>query len=344
MPEDTMPEDTLLVLRGDEIAELLAGREAEIVERVAQAYTAHALGHSSLPHSNFLRFPDSSRDRIIALPAYLGQPVEVAGIKWIASVPANVERGLERASAAMILNHRATGRPFAFLEASIISARRTAASAALAARALHRGTPPDTIGLVGCGVINFEIARFLRNVWPGIERFRLVDLSRQRAEQLGDRLNRALGTQVEIAADLDEVLASCEVVSFATTVVEPFVPSLAACPTGATVLHVSLRDLLPEVILAADNVVDDVDHVARAGTSIDLAAQSAGHRDFIRAEIGDVLLGRAPEAPADQITVFSPFGLGILDLAVADLVFRLARAAGVGTEVRGFLPTPWTER
>ena len=161
----------------------LEGREEQVLEAVQKAYETHSRGASSLPHSSFLRFPDSDKDRIICLPAYLGDDYQLAGVKWIASMPDNVARGMERASAVMILNDRVTGRPTAVMEGSIISKQRTAASAALASKVLAP-REPEAIGFVGCGPINAAVAQFLAGTWPNVRRFMAFDLDPARAEAI----------------------------------------------------------------------------------------------------------------------------------------------------------------
>jgi ornithine cyclodeaminase len=341
-----MYDGDLLILKGNEISALLYGRELDLVETVRRAYVAHGAGGSSLPHSIFLRFPGDQQSRIIALPAYLGAGFDVAGIKWVSSFPRNLAAGLERASAVVILNSAATGNPEAIIEGSIISAKRTAASAALAAQTLHSSPTVERAGLIGCGLINYEVARSLRALWPALDTLVIHDLDAARAAQFKSKCESAFsGLTVEVAPDLAHVLRSAPLISLATTATTPHIASLAECRAGTTVLHVSLRDLAPEAILACDNVVDDVDHVCRAQTSIHLAEQLTGRRDFIRAPLSDVLSGASPARPDDDgVTVFSPFGLGVLDLAVAQFVCELARREQLGLAVSSFLPTPWHQR
>jgi 2,3-diaminopropionate biosynthesis protein SbnB len=334
-----MPGSDVLIIGASEVEAALKGCEESVLDAVRKAYESHSRGASSLPHSSFLRFPDSDKDRIICLPAYLGGEFELAGVKWIASMPDNVGRGMERASAVMILNDRLTGRPKAVVEGSIISKQRTAASAALASKVLAKGEP-DVIGFVGCGPINASVAQFLAAVWPNVSRFMTFDLDPTRAEVFGEGLMALRpGAEFKVAASLQELLSDCPMVAFGTTAITPYVDDLNACPADATILHISLRDLQAGVILANHNIVDDIDHVNRAATSIHLASQQEGHTDFVHSSLGDILLGKAsvPERDGRKL-IFTPFGLGVLDLAVADLVMKTLAEDGGGTLVKSFLP------
>jgi 2,3-diaminopropionate biosynthesis protein SbnB len=329
----------LLVIAALDVEQALAGREESVLGAVQKAYETHARGASSLPHSSFLRFPDSDKDRIICLPAYLGEDYQLAGVKWIASMPDNVDRGMERASAVMVLNDRVTGRPQVLAEGSLISKARTAASAALASKVLAVAAP-ETIGFVGCGPINSAVAQYLAIVWPNVKRFIAFDLEPSRAEAFAETfLANRPGAQFKVGSSLEAVLSECSLVSFATTAIKPYLHSLDACPAGATILHVSLRDISADAILSNHNIVDDLEHVNRAATSIHLASQQVGHTDFVHCSLGDILLGRikVPDRD-DRKLVFSPFGLGVLDLAVADLVQNVVTEAGGGTRVSAFLP------
>jgi ornithine cyclodeaminase len=331
----------MLILTAHDVHRVLDGQEEQVLEAVHHAYLRHAAGETALPHSVFLRFPEDvhARDRIIALPAYLGGEAPVAGVKWISSFPANIDCGIERASAAIILNSMQTGHPEVFLEGSVISARRTAASAALAARLLATADDAAGVTLVGCGVINFEVLRFLSVVHPGLAEVTVHDLRADRAEAFALRCREALpALRVRFEADRDAALSAHTLVSVATTATTPYLDTAPLRP-GSLLLHVSLRDVLPEAVLTAVNMVDDADHVCRAATSLELAEQRAGDRSFIGASLGEVARsGGAGLRDPRRTTIFSPFGLGILDLAVAQLVRQQAEKAGLGVWVDRFLP------
>lgn len=342
-----MNRDDILFLKGDEIFALLKKCEQEILQTVKLTYQIHAQGDSSLPHSSCLRFPNNDKNRIIALPAYLGGELNTAGIKWIASFPDNLVMGMERSSAVLILNSTQTGRPQAIMEASAISAKRTAASAALAAHYLRDEQLLTTVGIIGCGLINFETVRFLLATHPEIETLFIYDLSRERAEEF-DRKCQQISPQlleVTILEEANAIFQKASVISLATTASNPHIFDISKRLPGSIILHTSLRDLSPEIILSSDNIVDDIDHVCRAQTSIHLAEQLTGNRDFIRCTLGDVLNGIAlGQQDNRKITIFSPFGLGILDIALGQLVYKLAIEQNQGTTIKSFLPTSWLHR
>ena len=91
-------------------------------------------------------------------------------------------------------------------------------------------------------------------------------------------------------------------------------------------LHISLRDLAPEILLRSQNVVDDVEQVMKADTSPHLAEQLTGNRSFVTGTLAEIMLGHQSVNRSRPI-IFSPFGMGILDVAVGKWVYDRAVAA-----------------
>jgi 2,3-diaminopropionate biosynthesis protein SbnB len=315
-------------------AEALSDSRSEVLAAVEKAYLAHDKGDSVNPPSHFLHFPANPANRIIALPAYLGGEVGISGLKWISSFPGNHELGLPRASAVLLLNDDRTGRPVACVEAAHISAVRTAASAALAVRALRSGGGPVSLGFVGAGVIACTIADFLHHTQLPVTRYVCHDLVTARAQRLCGHAEEHWPHSGD-AAGLDAALG-CDVVIFATTAGEPYLPETLRFRPGQTVLNISLRDIHPRTLLAAQNIVDDVDHCLRALTSPHLAEQLSGGREFVTGTLADVMLGRC-ELRSDKPVVFSPFGLGVLDIAVGAIVLSRAKHDARTVAVSDFL-------
>ena len=316
------------VIPGRQVHQVLSGNEKRVVEIVEAAYRVHGGGDTVNPPSYFLRFPDRPTSRIIALPASIGGEVGVDGLKWISSFPENVQRGVPRASAVLILNDHDTGYPLACMEASIISAARTAASAALAADVLTRGrNRPRRIGFFGVGLIARYIHTYLAGTGWDFDEIGVHDLSAEHAEGFQGYLERSgTGTQITIRETAEDLIRNSDFVVFATVAGQPHVSDVDWFTHNPLVLHVSLRDLSPEIILASTNIVDDVDHCLKADTSPHLAEQRTGNRDFLDGTLFDVLNGL--ELPTDRPLVFSPFGLGVLDLAVGKHVLDELAAAG----------------
>jgi ornithine cyclodeaminase len=315
------------VISGAQVRQVLHGQEKRVVELIEAAYRTHGVGRTVNPPSYFLRFPDRPTARIIALPASIGGDVNVDGLKWISSFPENVSSGLPRASAVLVLNEHDTGYPFACLESSVISAVRTAASAALAADWLCRDRArPARVGFVGTGLIARYVHTYLTATGWDFDEVGVHDLSSDHATGFRSYVEGS-GGGARVHDSAEALIRESDLVVFATVAGEPHVREPAWFEHNPLVLHVSLRDLSPEIVLSAANFVDDVDHCLKADTSPHLAEQLVGNRDFLNGTLHDVMTG-AVSVPTDRPVVFSPFGLGVLDLAVGKHVYDEVATAG----------------
>ncbi|MFI8831813.1 2,3-diaminopropionate biosynthesis protein SbnB [Streptomyces afghaniensis] len=323
------------VIGGRTARQIIADHRPGIVSEVRETYLTHRAGDTVNPDSHFLRFPEKPDSRIIALPAYLGGKHGLAGIKWISSFPRNIERGVPRASAALLLNDYTTGYPFAVLEASQISAARTAASAVLAAEVLTGGTAARRVLLVGGGIIARNITEFFAARGWTFDSVAVHDRSPEYAAALADHTSTRLGYASEVVSDLPAELEKADLVVLATTAAVPHIVDPGSFAPGQVVLNISLRDIAPEIIAESYNVVDDVEHCLKADTSVHLAEQKYGHRDFITGTLADVMRGDAVAAD-DKPLVFSPFGLGVLDLAVGAFVYQKAVETNSHTVIEDF--------
>lgn len=316
------------VVPGDVVQSVLDSALPQIVGTVADAYARHEDGQTVNPNSHFLRFPNSARNRIIALPAaFTGEEDAVSGLKWIASYPENLTNGMPRASAVLILNDGETGFPFAVMESAQISAIRTAASAALGLRAIANAGGANTsgrvpsLGIVGAGLIASTIARMLLAEGHAFNHVVVHDLRETSAHRLASDL-RDMGFENVSTGGLPKAL-DCETVVFATSAVKPYVGDGFRFRAGQTVANISLRDIAPELILDANNIFDDVDHCLQAETSPHLAEQQTGGRDFVTGTIVQLMREQVTLEP-QKPTIYSPFGMGILDLALGKMIFDAA--------------------
>lgn len=323
------------VIGADRVQPILDRLGPDLIDLVEQAYRSYGNGDAVNPDSYFLRFPSDPLSRIIALPAALfGNESAVSGIKWISSFPLNHSRGLPRASAVLILNDAITGFPFALLESACISAYRTAASAVLGARVIREKTrtSPKTISVVGAGYIAETILKMFRLDGWNFDRVDVHDLNEPAARKMRDQI--ACGDQKAEIVDLGAALDG-DIVLFTTTSSSPYVPADAHFRTDQIILNISLRDLPADVILQSNNIFDDVDHCLKSNTSPHLAEQASGNRDFVTGTVIQ-LMDNACMLDPQKATVYSPFGMGILDLSLGLKIYREASRNGLLTLIPSF--------
>ncbi len=328
----------LSIINGKTVCDLIRARRADCIEVVQRAYLAHAHGKAVNPDSYFLRFPEKPDCRIIALPAYVGDGFHVAGLKWIASYPGNVRRGFPRASAVLVLNDYETGYPFAILESSIISAARTAASGVLAAYWLNgESRRARSLGIVGTGVIARYVSDFLVDTGWDVDDVRLYDTSPLASVKFRDTACRVdRHRAVTVVPTVEQLLRESDLIVFTTVASTPHIADPSLFRHNPLVLHISLRDLAPEVLLASQNVVDDVEHVMKANTSPHLTEQRTGNRRFVTGTLAEIMQGTRQVDRGGAPIIFSPFGMGILDVALGKWVYDQAVAAGLDQRLQDF--------
>ena len=288
------------------------------------ALTAHAYKNYDQPPKPYLRpggrENEYDRGRFIAMPAYVGPPVNALGLKWIGSVPANVKRMIPRASAVVILNSLETGQPYAVIEAATLSSRRTAAVAAIAFE--HFGKHGAIVSLLGCGPINYEVTLALNATGIPIKEFRVFDPDFERANNFRLSLAWQLNTRIRVSPSPESCVSGSANVIAATTGAKGYIEPtwLNECKF---MLPLSLDDFRVETLLGADKVIaDDFDQSAREEKLFHHGVRDGRlSREKLYAELGEVVTGMKKGREADETIYLNAMGMAIEDVATAKAVF-----------------------
>src|SRR3954470_19025323 len=232
-----------------------------IVEVIERAFRIKAAGEVFMPPKVMITWSDEPgteelHGRIMAMPAYVGGEFDVAGLKWIPSVPDNpARRGLPRANALVLLSDRETGLPLGVMDGTIVSAMRTGAVTGVAAKHLA-AAGASAVCLLGAGVLAHTQLDALRAVLPGLREVRVFDPALDRLHRFCERQSGATGLVVRPCAGAEEAVRGAQVVVPATMAVEPtFAPDWLH--EGVTVVLVSSLDGPPELHAATDLLVVD---------------------------------------------------------------------------------------
>ena len=326
----------LHIITADVIKNIADDNDQQIYDEIKNIYNLHHMKKTTCPLSHFLWVSEEDSYRIIALPAAIHESSQVAGIKWIASRPQNVLKGLNRASAMIILNDYETGYPIACMEGSVISALRTVYSAFLALDHMKNGRKLEHLGVVGNGYIaktfcHLSLAR--KYNWNSIF---LFDVDIQRANDFKKEISDFFpNTKIIVKETLESLVQQSDVLLLTTTTKEPYISQTSWLKHNPIVLNLSLRDLSPDIILNSNNIVDDIEHILCANTSIHLTHKKYGDINFINGTLAQ-LVNKEFIISNDKATVFSPMGMGILDVGIANLIYKKALEVNQQIEIPNF--------
>jgi ornithine cyclodeaminase/alanine dehydrogenase len=318
---------------GREVLEALLP-PADVIAAVERAFREHAAGRAAtLPR---VALPMGREGFFLSMVSSLPR-LGALGTKLVTVVAGNRRRGLPTIHACYLLTDAETGVPLALMEAGFLTAIRTGATSALAARHLAR---PDSrvIACFGAGVqARFQLL-CLKQVLP-LGEARIVGRDAGRTAAFAERMRRELGITVRVEARRPAAVRGADVVTCATTSSRPVFSGRDLGP-GAHVDAVgafrpATREVDTLTIRKSRVVVDTYEGAwEEAGDLLIPIKAGAITRRHVRAELGQVVTGARPgRTSPEEITLFKSVGFAPEDAATARLAYDRAVAAGLGDEV-----------
>ncbi|MBC9913421.1 2,3-diaminopropionate biosynthesis protein SbnB [Chitinophaga varians] len=280
----------------------------------------------SQPIKPYLRYRNL-RNRIIAMPAFVGGDINMAGIKWIASFPDNIKQGVPRAHSVVILNNADTGEPVGIFCTALLSIIRTASVSGLLLRHFIRQRNPDKVkvGITGFGPIGqYHLKMCQALLGERIERISLFDI-RPIDAVLTDAYDN-----VEVVDTWEAAFQSADIFITCTVSDAPYI-NIPPKP-GSLHLNVSLRDYRTDVYpwFKGAIIVDDWEEVCREKTDIEMlhleqGLQKEDTRSIVDVVNGDCLAQFPPDAPV----MFNPMGMAVFDIAIGSYYLKQAPVPAV---------------
>jgi ornithine cyclodeaminase/alanine dehydrogenase-like protein (mu-crystallin family) len=324
----------VLILNHSGVARLLPMAECIVV--MEEALAALARDEVSQPLRMALR-PPGVDGLMVMMPAFRDGNQPLFGLKAICVFPGNASRGKDAHQGGVLLFRGETGELLALVNASAITAIRTAAVSALATRWLAR-EDANELAIIGAGIqarSHLEAISCVRS----ISRARIAARHFERAQAFVHEMQAKFGFPIEAAATAEAAVSGADVIVTATTAPEPVIRSEWISP-GAHINAIGTfspkaREIDTATMAAATLFVDRRESALNeAGDYLLAVKEGAIGPDHIRAELGEVLIGAHPgRTSPDEITLFKSLGLAIEDLAAAASVYRKAEQQNSGTWV-----------
>ena len=323
----------VLVLSNADVQASLAPSDCE--RAMTAVLAAHARGEAYFPLRSVVVPPDAP-GFIGLMPAYSGGLDGAPGafaLKALCLIPSNPQRGLDTHQGTVTLFDHETGRPTAILDASAVTEIRTAAVTTAATRVLAR-EDSRVLAILGAGVQGRSHLRALQDVrdW---EEIRVFSPTQAHAEALTSGSPKA-----RACATAREAVDGADVIVTATNSREPVLArdwlSAGAHVNAVGASMPSARELDVATVAAAALFCDSRESLRNEAGEFRLAIKegAVAGEDHVRAEIGEVFAGiKAGRADETELTVFRSLGVGVEDLAAAQLAVATAEQRGLGTEV-----------
>lgn len=299
-----------------------------LTDTIASAVRTTDSGDFAQPLKPYLRYRNP-KNRIIAMPAFVGGGLHAAGIKWVASFPDNIRSGLPRAHSLTVLNNPDTGKPEAILNAPLLNGIRTAAVSGLMLHHFlnHRPKNSLTIGIIGWGPIGrLHYEMICRLYGDRIGKILIFDLRGIDEESIPLPWRE----RTHCSPDWKELYTESDVCITCTVSDARYIDLKP--PKGSLLLHVSLRDYMVSALECVRAViVDDWNEVCRENTDIELLHREGKLNESGTRTLADVVCRSALSGYGwEEPVLFCPMGMAVFDISVASYYVKLAQQLGIG--------------
>lgn len=319
-----MKNELLYLSRSD--VERVALPPREIVAAVSEALVEKGEGKAEMPPKPGIH--PATDSFIHAMPAYLPS-IQAAGLKWVAGFPDNRKKGLPYITGLLILNDSQTGLPLAVMDATWITAMRTAAATAVAARHLAR-RDSKTLAIMGCGVQGRSHTLVVPEEMTSLERILAYDIVEANARAYQEEMREKVSVQIEIASSPEDAARNADVIVTAGPIMKEPRPVLALdwLQPGSFVCTLDFDSYVrPEAFKGVDKLACDDTPQLHYYREVGYFTQVPDPY----ADLGELATGKKPGRENDrERTLCANLGLAVEDLAVGLRMYDRARKQGIG--------------
>jgi ornithine cyclodeaminase/alanine dehydrogenase-like protein (mu-crystallin family) len=302
---------------------------AEIIKAVEEVFKEKGNGRIEMPPKPGIH---PVKDSFIhAMPAYVSG-MKAAGMKWVSGFPENYKKGLPYISGLLILNNPETGIPMAVMDCTWITAMRTGAATAVAAKYLAR-KDSSVMGVLGCGVQGRTNLEAVKVAFPEVSKVSAYDIDPKVLAQYAKDMETEHGVKVDRVSYPREAVEGCDIVVTAgpilkhpSPVIEPswFKKGGFACPLDFDSYWRS--DAMQSVDKFCTDDRNQLEYYKTVGYF--------GGIPKVHADLGEIVTGKKKAREDDEERIMSMnLGVAIEDMAAAIRIYERAKAKGIGTWV-----------
>jgi ornithine cyclodeaminase/alanine dehydrogenase-like protein (mu-crystallin family) len=306
--------------------ELLQISMSQIIDALAKMFLEKGEGRVEMPPKPGIH---TKKDAFIhAMPAFI-PAMNVAGLKWVSGYPENQSKGLPYITGLLILNDPETGVPLAVMDCTWITAMRTGAATAVAAKYLAR-KESSSVGIIACGVQGRSNLEALSCLFK-LKRVRAFDINPGIARKFASEMSQKLQLNIEPVLSVEEAVKDLDIVVTSGPILKDPDPPIQAGWLGPG----SFASLVDFDSYVQGPALHEADKLATDDHSQMNYYRSVGYfknTPSAYADLGEIVAGRKPgrESPTERIISIN-LGLALDDMATAILIYKEALDKGIGT-------------